>query len=74
MTTSPECAYPDGTLCSCGTFAGAFWTCFVPTGACPKVVPNLGTACTGGMSCAYEGCKFEASCYGGVWLWLHVAC
>jgi hypothetical protein len=75
MTTTPECAYPDGTLCSCGTFAGPKWTCFAPMGACPTVVPNVGSACTAeGTSCMYEGCKLHALCTSGVWKWLQVAC
>jgi hypothetical protein len=75
MSKSPECAYADGTLCSCGSFAGAFWTCFTPGAACPTLVPNMGTACAPGQTgCAYEGCKLEASCMSGVWTWFQVAC
>jgi hypothetical protein len=76
-STAPngECRYPDGTFCSCGTFAGPKWVCFVPGGDCPALVPNAGTPCSAaGKSCGYEGCKLEVSCMAGVWQWLHVAC
>lgn len=74
-TSSPECVYPDGTFCSCGSFAGPEWLCYVPAGGCPKLVPNAGTACAmEGLSCGYEGCNLEVFCHEGVWQWSHVDC
>jgi hypothetical protein len=70
-----ECRYPDGTFCSCGTFAGPFWLCFFPGGDCPALVPNAGTPCpVEGANCNYEGCKLAVVCMGGIWQWDHVAC
>ncbi len=69
------CSYPDGTICACGTFAGPIWSCYTPSGGCPVLLPNAGTACgMEGLNCSYEGCNLEVSCMSGAWRWLHAAC
>jgi len=65
-----ECAFPDGTLCRCGTIWGS---CAKPPSekGCPAVVPNSGTPCSGDLFCQYDDpCSFGGvQCVEGVWLW-----
>lgn len=68
-----NCAYPDGTLCTCecnisgGEGAGCVPTIFgcrpaPATVGCPRIVPNLGTPCMAqGSECVYGN-----PCVGGI--------
>lgn len=81
------CSYPSGAICGCGGCLGGpcstnkTWHCDAPpaNAACPRALPNLGTACTTpSLDCMYGSCSAgniaDRKCEGGVWIDQPTAC
>ena len=75
-----RCSYDGGSLCTCESQACGgtgctpltmpTWFCYRPPSNCPLAAPNVGTECSGNMTCNYEYCGLTASCRNGRWTWL----
>jgi hypothetical protein len=86
-TEGAYCSYPSGVVCGCGGCLGGpcstnkTWHCDAPpaNAACPRTLPNLGTACTTpSLDCMYGSCSAgdiaDRKCEGGVWIDQPTAC